>query len=282
LTVGTTLGRSAKRAVLRSRFPFRAQLIRFSWRSYQGVLAARESHRDRDLTGSDGLPLPPARLRLLATGTPSHDYFLRSGRAQAAFIRSLVERNGVLLEQLGAVLDFGCGCGRVTRWWSGLDGPEVDGCDYNPELARWCARNLLFMQATVNGIEPPLPYPGGRFDLAYALSVFTHLPRALERKWLRELERIIRPGGLLFLTTHGEFYAELLSRDERAAFARGEPVTHFRELPGTNLCATYHPHDYVARQMLAGTGLELVDSVLGTENPAAELSQDSYVLRRRA
>ena len=75
---------------------------------------------------------------------------------------------------MGSILDFGCGCGRVVRWWRDLPA-EIHGSDFNPTLVRWCRENLPFGVFEVNRPEPPLPYPDDSFDLVYALSVLTHL-----------------------------------------------------------------------------------------------------------
>ncbi len=74
---------------------------------------------------------------------------------------------------------------RVARHWAAVPGPEVHGCDYNPELVEWCASNLCSLRGDFrNELAPPLPYVSGSFDLIYALSVFTHLDDALQRAWL--------------------------------------------------------------------------------------------------
>jgi len=43
-----------------------------------------------------------------------------------------------------------------------------------------------------------------QFDLVYSISVFTHLPEAMQFAWLDELARVCAPGGILIASTHGE------------------------------------------------------------------------------
>ena len=134
----------------------------------------------------------------------------------------------------------------VAVWPAGgptQGGPELYGCDRDRGLVEWCLRNLRFMQVTVNDLEPPLRYEAEQFDLVYALSVFTHMSEPLQGRWLAELERVLRPGGLLFFTVSGDEYANRLSGEDRARYDSAELVTHFTELDGSNLCAAYHPRD---------------------------------------
>ncbi|HWH20318.1 MAG TPA: class I SAM-dependent methyltransferase, partial [Solirubrobacterales bacterium] len=80
--------------------------------------------------GPDGLPLPPPSLRQLVSGRSADaEYFVRIGEAMSASIRDAAARAGAPVEQMGAILDFGCGSGRVARHWADLQGPEVHGCD---------------------------------------------------------------------------------------------------------------------------------------------------------
>ena len=203
-------------------------------------------------------------------GTADGDWFLRSGRAAYDAISAHVP-----VGDADAILDFGCGCGRVLRYWSGHSGP-VAGCDRDDGAIAWCRANLPFARVDGNGLEPPLAYADESFDLVYALSVFTHLTAGLQEAWRDELRRVLRPGGCLLATTHGASYLPRLERDERACFDRGELVVRWGELPGSNLCSAYHPEQYV-RESLA-SGFELVE--LEPEGALGNPTQDLVVLRR--
>jgi SAM-dependent methyltransferase len=52
---------------------------------------------------------------------------------------------------------------------------------------------------------PPSQYEDSEFDLILSYSVFTHLRREVQEAWLRELHRVLKPGGWFVTTTHGEF-----------------------------------------------------------------------------
>jgi SAM-dependent methyltransferase len=221
---------------------------------------------------SDGLPLPPARFVHAVVGTEDQGWFLESGKLAAANIRHLLAGQGVAPERLGAVLDFGCGVGRVMRHWAGLDTPELFGTDYNDELVTWCREHLPFARFAVNEAAAALPYASATFDLVYAFSVFTHLDEAQQRFWIDELARLLRPGGHLYLTTHGEAYFPEVPAHRQEAFRRGELVVCGEELAGTNVCAAFHPEGYV-RDVLAQR-LALVAFA------PAQFPQDAYLFRK--
>lgn len=229
---------------------------------------------------SAGPPLPPPELRVLVSANPDPHFFLDSGRIETKLIADAVARHSRPLSAMDAILDFGCGCGRLARWWWELEGPRIHGCDYNPRLVNWCAAHLKHVEVRTNELDPPLPYGEQCFDLVYALSVFTHLPPSLAQRWMIELVRVLRPGGLLFFTTHGEAYLDRLSRAERAAFERGEVVTQFAEVAGTNLCSVFHPPSSVEAALL--DELELLERIPGRRGNDDEymLPHDAYVVRR--
>ena len=152
----------------------------------------------------DGLPLPPAQLMFLVQGTTNVREFLTDGRGTALGVLDVLQDSGIDIDSSKRVLDFGCGCGRVIRHLYAMTGARFYGSDYNPQLIDWCKRNLRFAQFEVNGVSPPLAYEKEQFDLVYALSVFTHLPENLQLAWMSELSRVLRPGGHLLMTTHGE------------------------------------------------------------------------------
>jgi SAM-dependent methyltransferase len=223
----------------------------------------------------EALPVPPLRLIDLVSGQPDIPWFLEGGRRAAASLREALGAQGVAMESLGTLLDFGCGCGRVVRHWSGLPG-EVHGSDLNPALVEWCRRHLRFARFERNGLAPPLPYREGSFDLVYALSVFTHLPEALQLPWMGEVRRVLRPGGFLAITTHGARYAAELAPREREAFAAGRLVVRESGEAGSNVCGAYHPPEYVRSTLAAGFEVRELRPEGAMGNP----HQDLWVLRR--
>jgi SAM-dependent methyltransferase len=254
----------------------RARLLRPAERLREEWLARRAA--DRRACGPDGMPLPPPRLRLLVDGrSADRAHFLRVGRQMFEGIRGGVESMDRELEGLGAVLDFGCGCGRVARHWGAVAGPELHGCDYNRELVEWCAANLCRLRATRNEPAPPLPYVSGSFDLIYALSVFTHLDEGLQREWLAEFRRLLAPGGLLVVSVLGASVADRLGPAERHRFEAGEMVVQRPRLAGRNLCSVYHPRAYVEGTLLAGWS-DVRQFDLGS--PELPIWQSAYIARR--
>jgi SAM-dependent methyltransferase len=226
--------------------------------------------------GPDGLPLPPPRLMRLVAGTDDVEWFLRSGLLAANSMRGILARSGVTIERLGTILDFGCGSGRVLRHWKSLDGPALHGTDYNPDLVAWCAASLPFANLGVNRLDRQLGYPDATFDLIYAFSVLTHIPLEGQSFWIAELTRVLRPGGVLFVTTQGEHYLPQLAFADQERFRSGQLVVLHANRPGTDDCATFHPESYV-RESLA-QGLDVVDFI--PEGALGNPYQDAYLLRK--
>jgi hypothetical protein len=67
--------------------------------------------------GSEGLPLPPDTLRIRVAGTADIESFLHGGELGARTVPELLAASGRPIEECQAILDFGCGCGRVLRQW---------------------------------------------------------------------------------------------------------------------------------------------------------------------
>ena len=240
-----------------------------AFRAYQRWLALRAETG----TAADGLPLPPPYLRVLTGGAPEAAPFTELGARAAEELLSLARNHGADLTAEGAVLDFGCGCGRIARYVAGRQDARFVGCDINPRLVRWCAENLPG-EYRVTRLRPPLPFEAATFSLVYSVSVFTHLGDQLARAWLSELARVTRPGGLALLTFHDEKRrgAEPLQKPlETDGFA-----VRYRGREGSNLlCGFFTAEGFAAR----APDWEMVDC-LASDRSASE--QAVAVLRRRA
>ncbi|MCA8902708.1 MAG: class I SAM-dependent methyltransferase [Hyphomonas sp.] len=104
-----------------------------------------------------------------------------------------------------AYLDFGCATGRVIRHFA-ANNPDmaVYGCDINRHHVEWLCQHMpSSLVAFQNHSIPTLPLPEQSLDLITAYSVFTHI-EAFETAWLMEFRRLLRPGGMAWLTIHSE------------------------------------------------------------------------------
>jgi SAM-dependent methyltransferase len=170
--------------------------------------AERRHGRETEADYDDGRPMPSVDLRAAVAGSGDARWFSERGRHDAEWFKSLAAKHGLATPR--DLLDWGCGCGRIARWWA----PEVvaaggrfTGSDLNPQLVAWCAANLPGRYLR-NRLRPPFKLPSGSLDLVYALSVLTHLTEPVAKAWLAEVARVLRPGGLALLSFHDEDYAE--------------------------------------------------------------------------
>jgi SAM-dependent methyltransferase len=180
----------------------------------------------------DGIPVPPHWLTQMVAGTPSSEAFIASGHRVARLFGSLIEQH-LATAGVPAVIDFGCGCGRVARALPRYIECELAGCDITTPAIEWCRKNLRG-EYFESAAEPPLPVPDARFDSLYAVSVLTHLDEPHQDAWLREWQRIVRPGGLLLVTYRGEGF--LARIDPR----RREGIERLLEPGGIGFMATDH------------------------------------------
>ncbi len=149
----------------------------------------------------DKLPVP-ARDNREGYGDSDHAFYWLFGLDDYRKLIGAVDERGV---DHGRSLDIGCATGRICRnLLVQSDFREVHGCDFKRMHVTWCKTYLpAEFRVFLNTTLPHLPYPDGHFDVVTAFSVLTHID-ALEDAWLLELARIVRPGGLLYLTVQDE------------------------------------------------------------------------------
>jgi hypothetical protein len=99
------------------------------------------------------------------------------------------------------------------------------------------------------------------------------LPEELQLAWMEELFRVIRPGGYLLISTHGEPYVDRLTKAEREQFASGRQIVLYAEGAGTGLCSTYTPAGYVERVL--GRSFRYVSFM-----PTAASGQDAHLMQK--
>jgi 2-polyprenyl-3-methyl-5-hydroxy-6-metoxy-1,4-benzoquinol methylase len=97
----------------------------------------------------------------------------------------------------GRLLDVGCGSGGFLREMHRLGGWQVQGIEIDPEMVRF-AQAELGMDVLENTLEEA-GFPDHAFDIITMWDVLEHMHDPLAV--LREVRRILRPGGLVICST---------------------------------------------------------------------------------
>jgi SAM-dependent methyltransferase len=110
---------------------------------------------------------------------------------------------GVPVARDTRILDFGCGWGRIARFFfKDVDCPNVFGVDVDPGMIAFCEAEMTCGRYRKIDPEPPMTcFENGSLDVVFAYSVFSHLAESVAREWIREFARVLAPGGILLATT---------------------------------------------------------------------------------
>jgi SAM-dependent methyltransferase len=151
---------------------------------------------------SYNLPVPRPEGMMRTTNNTDINIFNYTGLTDCRRIQSII--SGYLILPEMQVLDWGCGCGRVSRFVEKIVPADcVFGVDIDPVNIKWVQEHLDAERYSLISFEPSLPFKNGSFDLIYGISVMTHLKLPDQRAWLRELHRVLKPKGYLILTYLG-------------------------------------------------------------------------------
>jgi ubiquinone/menaquinone biosynthesis C-methylase UbiE len=153
--------------------------------------------------------LPDESVQARFTGLKGDDTLTRAFRIYTLF-KQIAEKHYGKISECRNILDFGCGWGRITRFFlKDLDPPAIWGVDCLSSIIEICKQTNKWCNFSTVETLPPTAFPDEMFDLIYSYSVFSHLSEDAHRQWLRDFHRILRPGGLLIVTTRGREFIEL-------------------------------------------------------------------------
>lgn len=228
--------------------------------------------------------------------------FVQRGREQLGYLCSYAG-----LRPHHAVLDVGSGIGRTAVALAGYLGPEgrYEGFDVVKEGVHWCRRHITtkyprFQFTHVDLVNDlynlqggtaqafRFPYPDGSFDVVFLFSVFTHMAKEEVQHYLREINRVLKPGGRCL----GTYFLYTPELEERISTGRGAftfPVAGdgFRLMDGKVTAANIAFSEATLRDMASAAGLQWEQQLDGYwKDPAFKQAgrdfQDIVVLRRQA
>ena len=240
-------------------------------------------NRKRNKTFAASFPtevFPPARLCDEAYALVDYENYYEGGRRSAEVVLELMSGH---IEFKGArILEWGCGPARIVRHLARLgrdSGTEVFGTDYDRATIDWCKSAIPGVTFSLNGLQPPLPFPDGFFDVIYSSSVFTHLSEAMHYAWLRENLRVIKRRGLMIFTTAGDALRYRLLPPEIALYDAGEIVVRTALLEGSRRYNAVHSAAFVKHKLLPS----VPDAELIRHETKLQLAsvQEIWVVRKR-
>jgi len=179
--------------------------------------------------------------------------------------RQLLDRFAASVRDLGPACDMGCGPGQVARYLHER-GVQINGVDLSPELvkrAQGLTPGIRFQEGDMKALDAP----DGAWAGIVAFYCLIHIPRSEMVSTLRELRRVLRPGGLLLLSFH-----------------IGDDVLHLDEWWGEKVCLDFFL--FRSAEMtgyLTAAGFEIEEVIEREPYPEVEhQSRRSYIFARRA
>lgn len=232
-----------------------------------------------------GPELPDEERRARVWGTDASTFLLEGFSTFKKLDLALRRTTNRGLSDFVDILDWGCGCGRVTRNFYQLPKAQVVGIDVDEDNVNWCRDHLEFGKYKVAPLYPPTDLADRSFDLLIGISVFTHLRSQAQRDWLAELWRLARPGAVLLMSTCGEASAARSywnrahwSRWQKTGFQVGENSPNAEPIIADEdyYVTTFLTEEYIRRNW--SRTFEIVDIL-----PAyISNHQDLVVMRKRS
>ena len=176
----------------------------------------------------------------------------------------LLDRFAADVRDVGPACDMGCGPGHVARYLH-AHGVQVCGVDLSAELVERARRlnpDIEFQQGDMTALDIA--------DEAWAgIAAFyslIHIPRADMVHALRELRRVLQPGGVLLLSFH-----------------IGQDSIHLDEWWGHKVCVDFFLFDSAEMtRYLTAAGFEIEEVIEREPYPTVEhQSRRSYIFARR-
>jgi SAM-dependent methyltransferase len=147
-------------------------------------------------------------------GKWTHADFFATGCDEIGRVMQCVREIPHVIDDRAPALDFGCGVGRLARALAGYF-PECWGVDISPTMVRLASEfneDVPQCRFLLNQSSDLRKLPDNYFGFVYTSIVLQHIAPRYSRKYLADLVRVTRPGGILVFQVLDDFRAPMLER----------------------------------------------------------------------
>ncbi len=209
----------------------------------------------------------------VGAGKSARVEYWKSGREVILALENILSHCGKGWGDLNHVLEFACGYGRVTRHLIQVVDPKVvEGSEILGDAVKF-VRETFGVRAFESSTDPDQLELPPHFDLIFASSLFSHLPRHRFEQWLTKLSHALAPGGILVFSTHGSTVRSEVPKDSTG-------FTFIRQSESANLSTDEYGSTFVTPEVVEEIARDCqVARIAGVERELWSL-QDLYVASR--
>lgn len=205
-------------------------------------------------------------------------YYFYDGMQSAKLLNSLITELGIDTAAKPKVLEFASGYGCVSRQFANhMPDAETISCDIHQDAIDFL-QNELGKPAVLSNSIPEMLELRSEFDIVFALSFFSHMPRLTWLRWLLALYARVKPNGYLIFTTQGLKTARLYMGNPKVPDDGFwfKPESEQGDLDSSEYGQTVVTETFVRDQLKYLPNAELVKH----EEAFWWTHQDLYVIRR--
>jgi len=184
--------------------------------------------------------------------------YFENGSTSAKLFTDIIASLGLETDRAIKLLEFASGYGCVSRHLKQNTLFDLVACDIHPEAVDFLVKQIGV--EAVQSVHMPEEFsPPAQYDVVFALSFFSHMPKMSFGRWLRALFGSLNVPGYLVFTTHGLASHKILGSPPLSPDGFWfSPSSEQKDLDVAEYGTTISTPDFVTAELFRQTGAPIV------------------------